>query len=99
MPSVGIQVNYEIIEFRTNTAVLYSPINYSYNPALGPNLFAYIAGPTGNDYGFNWLAGDVFGFRVSVEAYSYQSPNGDVPINDVGVSNIFWFRFEDLASL
>ena len=99
MPNVSILVNYEIIEFRTNAVVLYSPTIYNYNPVLGPYLFAYIAGPTGYDYGFNWTSGDVFGFRASVEAYSYQAPDGDVPVNDVAVSDIFWFRFEDSAGV
>jgi hypothetical protein len=96
LPNVFLNVVFELIDFRTNIVVVHHPAQYSYNPTLGRFLFAWAGSPTPQQWGLQWIGNDIFGFRVGIEASSYQSPNGFVAIEALAVSDIKWFRLEDV---
>ena len=43
-----------------------------------------------------WVAGDIFGFRGIVEAYKDTGPPGLETLSFFDVSDIRWFRLENL---
>jgi hypothetical protein len=95
---VQLTINFEVIEFRTNKVVYFS--SNEWNLPQGWQYLYYISGPfVPQDMGLEWFAADIFGLRTSVEAAYWNGPNGLAAFDCLAVSDISWFRLEDLATL
>lgn len=99
MPNVVLAGTFEIIELRTNQVAVYHVAQANYNPALGPYVFWWLGSPTPHDWGLQWTAGDIFGFRAAVEVSAWQGEQGLVPVDAFDVSGVRWFRLEDVGEL
>lgn len=99
MPSVQLTGTFQIIELRTNQVVVDHVAQANYNPGIGPNVFWWMGSPTPHDWGLQWTQGDIFGFRAAIEVSSFQGAQGLVAVDAFDVSDIRWFRLEDVFEL
>lgn len=97
-PNVILTMTLEIIEFRTNNVVFYNTYDWRV-PLTWQYLYETLGPLSPDDIGLNWVGGDIFGLRTSVEAAHYQNPDGDIAFDCLAVSDIVWFRLEDIYTL
>lgn len=84
------EANFEIIDARTNTVVVYAPREFGIGTGWS-GFFASLGSITPHDWGLQWTAGDIFGFRA---VGAMRSSQGEVDAFDV--SDIKWFRLMDV---
>lgn len=95
-PSVVLSGTFQIIELRTNQVVADHAAQANYNPAIGPYVFWWMGSPTPQNWGLQWIQGDIFGFRAAVEVSAIEGEEGLIPVNAFDVSEIRWFRLADI---
>lgn len=88
-----LEANFEILDARTNTVVVYEPREFGIGTGWS-GFFASLGSATPHDWGLQWTAGDIFGFRAVA---AMRSSQGEVDAFDV--SDIKWFRLMDVFEL
>jgi hypothetical protein len=91
-----IQVTFQIIELRTNQ--VFEDWRFQIKPTPAGN-YVWIDLPTADDLGLNWTGSDIFGFRGAVELFSNQGARGLKSIDALDVSQVHWFRIEQVFTL
>lgn len=99
MSNVQLEGSFQIIEFRTNQVVVHHTAQANYNPGLGQHVFWWVGSPTPHDWGLQWTQADIFGFRAAIEVSALQGEQGLVAVDAFDVSDIRWFRLEDVFLL
>ncbi len=98
LPNVVFEGIFQILDLRTNQVVVHHAVQANYDPGWGQYLYWWIGSPTPHDWGVQWTqGGDNFGFRAAIEVSSFQVEQGLVAVDAFDVSDIRWFRLQDVA--
>jgi hypothetical protein len=95
MANVTVEVVFQLINFHTNQVFFHNPGQHPV-PAGGTLGGSFYDINPSNTAGMQWTTGaDIFGFRGAVAVLESNGMNVDA----IAVSDIRWFRLEDVATL
>jgi hypothetical protein len=95
MPSLSVEIVFQLINFHTNQVFFHNPGQHSVPGGQAWGDYSYDINPS-NTAGMQWTTGaDIFGFRGAVAALD-SSGN---PVDAIAVSDIQWFRLENISTL
>lgn len=95
MPNLTVEFVFQLINLRTNEVFFHNPGQRSVTLGQASEEIYYDINPS-NTAGMQWTSGaDIFGFRGAVAALE---SNGQY-IDAIAVSDVRWFRVEDISTL
>jgi hypothetical protein len=95
MPNLTIETVFQLINLHTNEVFFNNPGQHPVPAGQASGASYYDINPS-NTAGMQWATGaDIFGFRGAVAALE---SNGSY-VDAIAVSDVRWFRLEDVATL